>query len=66
MRGNWKKDKKLKDDEDFGKGKLGVRARKVDPSKAMDMDVDSVTSNAVKVSFLYFFMRVAQGTQDKD
>lgn len=47
--GNWKKDKKLKDDEDFGKGRLGVRPRKIDPSKAMDMELDPFTSNYVKV-----------------
>lgn len=48
--GNWKKDKKLKDDEDFGKGRLGVRPRKIDPLKAMEMDLDPFTSNHVKVS----------------
>lgn len=59
MTGNWKKEKEVKDDEEFGKGKLGVRHRKIDPAKAMDMNVDPYTSNHVKVRIGACRQRVA-------
>lgn len=43
--GSWKKDKNMKADEDFGKGKLGVRTRKIDPDKAMDMNLDKFSTH---------------------
>lgn len=39
-----------KDDQEFGRGDLGVRPRKLDPVKAMDVVVNPVASSSLKVN----------------